>query len=141
MSPRHYAKFGLPPLKKVADHFRDRHGLRVIAHNCGKVDHLIEQIADELRPDEYWGFSYLTDKRLIERCMAGRTVLSGGINPVTIFDGSPDQVKREAREAIEIFAPHKGYILMDGNNIAPGSPIENINAMHEAAEEFGRYRS
>ena len=140
MSPEHYLEFGLPPLKKVADHFRSRYGLRIIAHNCGKVDHLIEHIALELRPDEYWGFSYLTDKRLIERYMAGKTVLSGGVSPVTIHEGTPEEVKRETREAIEVFAPHRGYIIMDGNNIAPGSPIQNINAMYEAAEEYGSYR-
>jgi len=30
-------------------------------------------------------------------------------------------------------------IIQDGNNIAPGSPLENINAMMEAAEEYGSY--
>jgi uroporphyrinogen-III decarboxylase len=140
MSPVHFLEFGLPPLKKVADHFRDKRGLKIIMHNCGRVDHLIEHIALELHPDEYWGFSYLTDKQLIKRHMAGKTVLSGGISPVTIHEGTPEEVKMETREAIEVFAPSRGYIIMDGNNIAPESPIENINAMYEAAEEYGRYQ-
>lgn len=29
---------------------------------------------------------------------------------------------------------------MDGRNIAPGTPVENINVMVEAAEEYGPYR-
>jgi hypothetical protein len=31
-------------------------------------------------------------------------------------------------------------IVQDGSNIPPGSPLENINAMMEAAEIHGRYR-
>ena len=65
--------------------------------------------------------------------LAANIAFAGGISPVTIHDGTPEDVKRETRAAIETFAPHGGYIVMDGNNIAPDSPLENINAMHEAA--------
>jgi hypothetical protein len=30
-----------------------------------------------------------------------------------------------------------GFIVEDGNNLPPGSPLENINAMMEAAERHG----
>jgi uroporphyrinogen-III decarboxylase len=28
---------------------------------------------------------------------------------------------------------------MDGHNVAPGTPVENLNAMTDAAEEFGSF--
>ncbi|MBS1226615.1 MAG: Uroporphyrinogen decarboxylase, partial [Candidatus Aminicenantes bacterium] len=34
--------------------------------------------------------------------------------------------------------PRGGLIVQDGNNIPPGSPLANINAMMEAAEAWGR---
>jgi uroporphyrinogen-III decarboxylase len=34
----------------------------------------------------------------------------------------------------------RGLIIQDGNNIPPGSPLANINAMMEAAELYGRYQ-
>ena len=34
--------------------------------------------------------------------------------------------------------PRGGLIVQDGNNIPPGSPVANINAMTEAAETWGR---
>ncbi len=140
MSPELYLEIGLPPLKKLADYFRAK-GFRIIAHNCGKADHLVPHIASTLRPDEYLGISYLTDKRLLEKHMAGKIALIGGISTLTLRGGTPEEVKREVRQAIEILAPHKGYIVMDGHNIAPDSPVENINAMHAAAVEFGKYRN
>jgi uroporphyrinogen-III decarboxylase len=48
-------------------------------------------------------------------------------------------VRDATRVAIEKLAPYRGYIVQDGNNIPPGSPLENINAMMEAAEQYGRY--
>lgn len=140
MSPELYQEIGLPPLQKVARHFRERRGLRILAHNCGRADHLVPFIASKLKPDEYWGFSYLTDRDLIKKNMAGRMVLCGGVSPITIHDGTPEDVEKETRELIEKFASSKGYIVMDGNNIAPGSPLANINAMHHAAERYGRFR-
>jgi uroporphyrinogen-III decarboxylase len=40
---------------------------------------------------------------------------------------------------IEKLAQKKGLIIQDGSNIPPGTPLENINAMMEAAEMYGRY--
>ena len=71
--------------------------------------------------------------------MGGKVVLLGNVNPLIISNGTPDDVKQATRLVIEKLAPCRGIIIQDGNNIAPGSPVENINAMMEAAEEFGRY--
>ena len=59
--------------------------------------------------------------------------------PMLIKNGKPDEVKEATRRVIQKLASYKGLIIQDGNNIPPGSPAENINAMMEAAEEFGRY--
>jgi len=56
-----------------------------------------------------------------------------------IHSGTPEQVREATRTVIEKLAPYKGLIVPDGNNIPPGSPVENINAMMEAAEVYGRY--
>jgi uroporphyrinogen-III decarboxylase len=71
--------------------------------------------------------------------MGGKVVLLGNVNPMLIENGKPDEVKKATQRVIEVLAPCKGLIIQDGNNIPPGSPAENINAMVEAAEEFGRY--
>ena len=44
-------------------------------------------------------------------------------------------MKEVTRRLIEKLAPCGGLIIQDGNNIAPGSPVENISAMMDAAEE------
>jgi uroporphyrinogen-III decarboxylase len=72
--------------------------------------------------------------------MGGRIVLIGNVNPLLIHAGTPGQVREATRRVIEKLAPFKGFIVQDGNNIPPGSPLANINAMMEAAEIYGRYK-
>lgn len=55
-----------------------------------------------------------------------------------IHSGTPAEVREATRRVIEILGPHRGLIIQDGSNIPPGSPLENINAMMEAAETYGR---
>ena len=69
----------------------------------------------------------------------GRIVLLGNVNPLLIHSGTPEQVREATRNVIEKLAHYRGLIIQDGSNIPPGTPIENINAMTEAAELYGRY--
>jgi uroporphyrinogen decarboxylase len=70
--------------------------------------------------------------------MGGRVVLLGNVNPMLIRDGTPAEVRDATRRVIEVLGPSRGLIVQDGNNIPPGSPLANINAMMEAAERYGR---
>jgi uroporphyrinogen-III decarboxylase len=103
---------------------------------CGHTDHLLRIFADDLQINEYQGFGWEVDLDRIAEAMGGRVVLLGNVSPLTIAHGTPEQVKAETRRVLEKLAPCGGLIIQDGNNIAPGSPVENINAMMAAAEEY-----
>ena len=128
-----YRDVVLPYEKKLRFHFG-----RASLHMCGRTDHLLGIFADEVQIDEYQGFGYQTDLDEVARIMGGRIVLLGNVNPLVIAHGTPDQVRAETRRVLEKLAPYGGLIIQDGNNIAPGSPLENINAMMEAAEAYAR---
>ena len=134
LSPQTYEEFVLPYDKKLRFHFDGR----ILFHMCGRTDHLLRYFVEELQIHEFQGFGWEVDKRKITELMGGKVVLYGNINPITILRGTPKEVKEETKKAIETFGPYRGYIIQDGNNIAPGSPIENINAMREAADEYRR---
>ena len=80
------------------------------------------------------------DLDYIASVMGGKVVLIGNVDPMLIHSGTPDEVMEASRKVIEKLAPFKGFILQDGNNIPPCSPIENINAMMEAAEKYGVFK-
>lgn len=122
----------LPFNQRLREHFE-----WASMHMCGHTNHLLELFTNKLKINEYQGFGWQVDLDKIAEIMGGKVVLLGNVNPLIISDGNPEEVKLATRQVIEKLAPCKGLIIQDGNNIAPGSPLENINGMMEAAEEFG----
>ncbi len=136
LSDETYREIALPFQKRIRSHFDGRHSF----HMCGKTDHLLGIFIDDLRIHEFQGFGYEVDLELVASVMGGKVVLLGNVNPMLIRSGTPAQVREATRRVIEVLAPRRGFIVQDGSNIPPGSPLENINAMMEAAEIYGRYR-
>jgi uroporphyrinogen decarboxylase len=134
LSAETYGDLVLPFEKRL----RDRFGGRASLHMCGRSDHLLEIFRDELRIHEYQGFGWEVSLERVRDVLGGRVVLLGNVNPMLIRDGTPDEVREATRRVIEALGPSRGLIVQDGNNIPPGSPLENINAMMEAAERYGR---
>lgn len=132
LSPETYSELVLPYEKKLRNHFDGWLSL----HMCGHINHLLRLFADEVAINELQGFGWEVDLDLIGQVMGGRVVLDGNVSPLVIANGTPEQVKAETRRVLEKLAPYGGLIIQDGNNIPPGSPIENINAMMEAAQEY-----
>ncbi|MGZ5424004.1 MAG: uroporphyrinogen decarboxylase family protein [Candidatus Aminicenantales bacterium] len=124
----------LPFEKRLRFHFDGRASL----HMCGKTDHMLEIFRDDLAIHELQGFGYEVDLDRIGAVMGGRVVLIGNVNPMLSHAGTPDEVRAATRRVIEKLGPRGGLIIQDGNNIPPGSPLANINAMMEAAEMWGR---
>jgi len=52
---------------------------------------------------------------------------------------TPAEVKAATREVIRTAAPGGGFVLASSNCIHSQVPVENLYAMLEAAEEFGKY--
>lgn len=135
LSAKSYRDVVLPFEKQLRFHFDGRASL----HMCGKTDHLLHIFANDLQIHEFQGFGYQVNLDQIAEIMGGRVVLVGNINPMLIHSGTPEAVRQAVRQVIEKLAHFKGLIIQDGSNIPPGSPLVNINAMMEAAEEYGRY--
>lgn len=45
----------------------------------------------------------------------------------------------DCRRNLEIFKDCRGFVLMDGHNIAPGTSVENLNAITDAAVRYGTF--
>ena len=134
LSAQAYREIVLPSEKRLRFHFDGRLSL----HMCGRSDHLLEIFRDELAIHELQGFGYEVDLDRVGEVLGGRVVLLGNVNPMLIHGGTPEQVRAATRRILDKLGPRGGLIIQDGNNIPPGSPVANINAMMEAAEAWGR---
>lgn len=129
-----YRDLVLPFEQRLRFHFDGYASL----HMCGKSDHLLKIFVDDLKINELQGFGWQVSLDRIASVLGGRVVLIGNVSPMLIHTGTPEQVRQAVRQIIEKLGHFGGLIIQDGNNIPPGSPLENINAMMEAAELYGR---
>ena len=69
-------------------------------------------------------FHRLEDQRLRRKQVGQRT----GIR-IHVFHGKPAEVLEDCRVNLEIFGDCPGFVLLDGHNVAPETPLENLNTM------------
>ena len=68
-------------------------------------------------------------------------IIAGNVNPQVIAAGTPQEVYRLSREAIEKGKRHcpSGFVLMPGCEIPPTTIPYNLYVMRKAVEECGWY--
>jgi uroporphyrinogen decarboxylase len=65
------------------------------------------------------------------------TFWGGGIETVgTLNVGSPEQVREQVLERLEVFSEGGGFVFNTIHNILPDVPPQNIVAMFDAVYEF-----
>jgi len=106
-------------------------------HMCGKVDHLLDILRDELGITYLDGFGFPVDRHLLAQKMAGRVLLRGGMDPVLLKEGPHESIISESMDYVGTVGCKGGFILSIGGGAAPGTPVENLNAIVEASRRVG----
>lgn len=116
--------------------------IKIAYHSCGSIvpiiPDLIEIGLDILNPLQPRAEGM--DGRVLKKKYADRLSFFGAIDEQKVLPfGSPEEVKEEVREKISDLAQGGGYILAPAHNIQPDTSLENIFAIYEAVEEYGKY--
>ena len=133
MGPTQFKEFAVPYYQKMWEKYP---GERVY-HMCGKMNHLLEIVRDELKINYLSGFGFPTDYHKLADELAGRVRLWGGLHPVNVHDGPKEAIIDECEDYIRTVGRHGGYILSEGTGIMAGTPPEHIDAMVEASKRIG----
>ena len=76
----------------------------------------------------------------LKRLYGRRLCLKGNLHTTSVMlRGSYEDVLEASRKAIEDAAEGGGFILSTGDQCGRDTPDENIQAMIDACEQFGRY--
>jgi MtaA/CmuA family methyltransferase len=136
ISPQHWKEFVFPYIKTICTelHNYNKNAL-IYCHICGNVlpiiDLLVDAGLDCIAPlDPLGGF---TVKQAREK-VGTKISLMGGVNTLTLLNGSPQDVMNEARECITGAGPNGGYVLGSGCVVPRNTPQENISALIDAAK-------
>jgi len=107
-------------------------------HMCGDSTHLHPALVEDLQITDFALFGYVVPPAVAARNLGGKMRLWGNINPMLMLNGTKAEVKAAALACLDALAPCGGLLLGDGANVCPGTPLENLAALTEAAEEYGR---
>lgn len=137
LSPRQFREFCVPYDRELYETLGPQPGAVRGMHICGQSTHLHQALVEDLGITSFDLFGYMEKPSVVAANMGGRVQLWGNINPMLMLSGTKAQVKAAARETLEGLAPCGGLLLGDGANVCPGTPVENLAALTEAAEEYG----
>ena len=134
ISPQHFEKFCLPAYQKFCCHFANQDVL-IYIHVCGNSNPILEMLADTgahtVEPlDPLGGVSVADAKRRI----GDRVSLMGGLNTLTLANGTLEEVRAEAIQKCREGGPH-GYVLAAGDMVPPTTSLNNLRAMVQVAKD------
>lgn len=143
ISPRTYRKLYAPFHKRINDWVHTHTTWKTFIHSCGSVINLYEDFIgagfDIVNPVQTSAAGM--DPRELKRRFGDRvTFWGGGVDTQhTLPTGTPDEVRAQVRERLDIFGPGGGFVFNSIHNVQPRTPIENVLALYETVREYGRY--
>ena len=140
ISPKHFKEFINPYNRKLVDRAH-KLGLKVVRHSDGNLwsimDTLVDTGYDGLNPLEPQAGM---DLKKVKDAWGDDICLLGNIDCQKLLpDGTPEQVEKAVKHAIDVGAKGGGYIVCSSNSLHPGVNSENCMAMFAATKKYGRY--
>lgn len=139
ISPRHFEQFCLPAYRKFCTHMKRYHDILIYIHICGNSAPILEMMADTgadcVEPLDPLGGVKVADAK---RRIGDRVCLMGGVNTLTLAQGTPEEVRAEAERCCRDGGPH-GYVLGAGDMVPPLTTRANLQALVDVAR-FSTWR-
>ncbi|MBI2498391.1 MAG: hypothetical protein HYV75_10930, partial [Opitutae bacterium] len=139
LSPAMFGEFVAPYLTELTRGYRDL-GYYVIKHTDGNIMPILDQLVQS-RPhalhslDPQGGVSLAEVKR---RC--GKDLcLIGNVHCGLLDNGTPEEIRADARRALREGMPGGGYIFSTSNCIYTGMPLASYELMLEVWRQEGNY--
>ena len=137
ISTEQYQKFVLPYHKRLVEEFSD--GGPISIHLCGDATHHFKFLKENLKVYSF-DTGFPVDFSKVRQELGPDVQIGGGPTVMLLKDGSPETIREEVKRICTSGIMEGGrFILIAANNLAPCTPIENIEALYEAGKEFGRY--
>ena len=138
-SPALFRELILPYLQEMAQYIHDK-GLLWLYHACGNNWQLMDLFV-EAGFDAYQAIqaSAGMDLKLLKERYGQALAFIGGVKNENLILGTPDDVRADARYAIEHAAPGGGYIYGASHSLAVGTKPENLEAMRRALADYAAY--
>lgn len=109
-------------------------------HLCGDAGRLFPMLQQELGLN-WFDTGFPLDHGKLARELKDKAYFNGGPHISLLLNGTPEAIEAETKRILgEVMPVTRKFTLRDANDIAPGTPLENIRAMVNAGRKYGVYR-
>jgi len=129
-----------PYYKRINDWIHEHTRWKTFKHSCGSVERFVPSFIecgfDILNPVQC-SAANMEPERLKAEYGDDIVFWGGGVDTQKVLPfGTPEQVRRQVLERLEIFSQGGGYVFNTIHNIQARTPVENVVAMLDAVREF-----
>jgi hypothetical protein len=137
ISSRCYMDFVFPYHKQIVDAFSDGNGCSM--HICGSNMQHFATLAKMLNIKSF-DTGFTVDHGLMRKQLGPEIEICGGPTVMLLKGGSTQAIAEEAKRILQSGVMEGGrFIMIAANNLAPQTPVENIEALYEAINTYGMY--
>jgi hypothetical protein len=112
---------------------------RISIHLCGNSTRHFKLLRDELGTYSF-DTGFPVDFAWLRRELGPEVEIIGGPRVTLLHDGTPEDVVAETSRILGSGIMEGGrFILREANDLAPGTPLDNLAAMYHTARIHGRY--
>ena len=135
ISTEMYCEFIMPYHRRLCEAFAAPGPCSI--HLCGDSTRHFRTLRDDLNILSF-DTGFPVDFGKLRQDLGLKVSINGGPHVQLLRASTPEQVRAEVRRILETGILEGGlFTLREGNNLAPGTPLENTEAMYHAGREFG----
>ena len=140
MSPDTYRALFKPRHKLLCEYAHAHSSMHTYLHSCGSIYRLLPDLIEagfEIINPVQTNAKDMEPEKLKREFGRDVTFWGGGVDTrVTLNNGTPEEVRRQVLERLDVLSPGGGFVFNTVHNILPDVPPQNILAMYSAIDEF-----
>ncbi len=112
---------------------------RINIHLCGDATRHFKLLRDEIGAYSF-DTGFPIDFGKMRETLGPEVEIMGGPRATLLVSATPEEVSAEVRRILSTGIMEGGrFILREANDLAPCTPLANLQAMYATAREHGRY--
>ncbi len=135
-----YRSLFKPRHKQLCDYVKTHSQMHTFIHSCGSISSLMPDLIEagiEIFNPVQTNARQMEPEFLKKEFGQDCTFWGGGVETVgTLNNGTPEQVREQVLERLEIMSAGGGFVFNTVHNILPDVPPQNILAMFDTVKEF-----
>ena len=135
-----YEKFSFPYVKRIQEKVISKTGSSAAIHICGKSKDLWDMVVET--GCDCFSIDNIEDLTEAKKLIGDKVCLIGNVSPVDIMRyGTEEDVMKDAKKCIDkAWDSPNGFLLNTGCDLPTGTPVENMNAMLNAATIYNPFK-